>query len=113
MGTNLRRTLAALSLLLPGVAGAQEPSAPFRPPVLPAPPPLVPDRERPLAPLFRVPRSETPVLPMPVTPPPSPKPCGMRVVPVDPAIDPKFLKPIPQSAARSPMPVVTPPIPCR
>jgi hypothetical protein len=116
MGTRFRLVLAALVVWLPGGAVAQEPPGPFRPPVLPAPAPPAPERQKPLPPLFPMPRFERPVVPTPPAPPASPPSataCGMRVVPVDPAIDPKFLKPVPENGPRFSIQTITPPVPCR
>jgi hypothetical protein len=81
---------------------------------LPAPPPLVPERQRPRVPLFptpqiRVPTARPPVgfatgVLLPV--------CGPPVL-VDPRIDPKFVKPVPDSGVKYTIRELPVPIPCR
>ena len=87
---------------------------------LPAPPPLVPERPRPRAllfpPLFPAPQVRVPNTP---TPPPAgfvpraPSAACAGVVLVDPKIDPKFVKPVPDHGVKYTMRVLPVPAPCR
>ena len=93
---------------------------------LPAPPPLVPERPRPRAPLFPLPfpPAPQPFFPAPQVRVPYVQPpagfvtgatrtaCGTFVV-VDPKIDPKFVKPVPDSGVKHTIRVVPVPVPCR
>lgn len=81
---------------------------------LPAPPPLIPERQRPRAPLFPTPPVRVPTAPSPVSfasGGPSAV-CG-RVVPVDPKIDPKFVRPVPDSGVKYTIRELPVPVPCR
>src|SRR5688500_8580733 len=90
-----------------------------------APPPLVPERPRPRAPrfppLFPVPQPSFPVpqVRVPSVPPPvsyatgaSLPACG-RVVLVDPKIDPKFVKPVPDNGVKYTIRELPVAVPCR
>jgi hypothetical protein len=104
---------------------------------LPSPPPLVPEWPRPGRPLFPLP---PPIQPAPAVVPPVAQSavaagprvrCGMRMLPVNPNIDPKFVKPVFEAGRMNPAPPagpaypppgpppaytmrrITPPIPCQ
>jgi hypothetical protein len=86
---------------------------------LPAPPPLVPQRPRPRAPLFPLPFPPAPQVSVPNVQPPAgfvtgtTRPaCGTFVL-VDPKIDPKFVKPVPDSGVKHTIRVLPVPVPCR
>ena len=81
---------------------------------LPAPPPLIPERQRPRAPLFPAPSVRVPTLPPAASFAPGVPPafCG-RVVPVDPKIDPKFVKPVPDNGVKYTIRELPVPVPCR
>ena len=85
---------------------------------LSAPPPLVPERPRPRAPLFP-PLFPAPPVRVPTVPPPvsfatvAPSAgCG-RVVLVDPKSDPKFVRPVPDSGVKYTIRELPVPVPCR
>jgi hypothetical protein len=85
---------------------------------LPAPPPLVPERPRPRAPLFP-PLFPAPQVRVPNVQPPAgfvpraPSAGCAGVVLVDPKIDPKFVKPVPDNGVKYTLRVLPVPAPCR
>lgn len=104
MRGNLRRSVVAWAVLLPGISSAQVPDPA---PALPAPP-FVPDRRAPVAPIVPLPREAARRLAPSATPTLS---CGMRVVPVDPSMDPTFAKPVPDGPTRYTIREL--PVPCQ
>jgi hypothetical protein len=85
---------------------------------LPPPPPLVPDRQRPRQPIFPIPRPSEPRHVLPLGPQPANMPpipivdCGIRRLPVNPNIDPKFVIPVPEGGPTFTIRKIAPPIPC-
>ena len=81
---------------------------------LPAPPALVPERQRPRIPLFPAPQIRVPSTP-PQTGfvPREPSAACPGVVLMDPKIDPKFVKPVPDNGVKYTMRVVPVPAPCQ
>src|SRR5688500_18799059 len=85
---------------------------------LPAPPPLVPERPRPRAPLFP-PLFPAPQARVPNIPPPAafvagtPRTASGMVVLMDPKIDPKFVKPVPDNGVKYTIRELPVPVPCR
>jgi|SRR5688572_18598458 len=81
---------------------------------LPAPPPLIPERQRPRVPLFPAPPVRVPTVLPPVsyaTGAPAAA-CG-RVVLMDPKVDPKFVKPVPDNGVKYTIRELPVPVPCR
>jgi hypothetical protein len=81
--------------------------------LLPAPPPLIPERQRPRAPLFPAPPVRVPtVSPAASFATGAPSAVCGGVVLVDPKIDPKFVRPVPDGVKHTirELPV---PAPCR
>jgi hypothetical protein len=95
---------AALDADVPGAVQAQ----------LPAPPPLIPQRQRPRVPLFPVPRVVVPNTPSQAGfVPRAPSGGCAGVVLVDPKIDPKFVRRVPDNGVKYTIRVVPVPAPCR
>jgi len=95
---------AALEADVPGALQVQ----------LPAPPPLVPDRQRSRIPLFPAPQIRVPSTPPQAGfVPGAPSAACPGVVLVDPKIDPKFVKPVPDNGVKYTIRVVPVPAPCR
>jgi hypothetical protein len=105
----------ALVIVLAGSVSATADDTGLGPQVqLPVPPPLVPTPQRPRRPLFPIPPL---VLPAPRAVPPAAQSwldagprveCGMRRLPVNPNVDPKFVIPLPEAGSANPAPQTGP-----
>jgi hypothetical protein len=112
MHRSFRGAVLVFLALLPTALDAHAPEV--LQPQLPAPPALIPDRQRPRVPLFPAPQIRIPNVRPPVgfesgTPIPACRP----VVVVDPKIDPKFIKPVPDNGVKYTIRELPVPVPCR